>query len=172
MINLEEMVVRKLRTTQHVLCTVESCTGGLIASLMTDVPGASEVFWGANVVYDNTAKEVFGLDPEILRNYGAVSHQVAHQLAELGLVKMQALLHQKPSSTLLKPRGYVCISTTGLAGPLGGTKGEPVGLCFIGLAILGKQTLVTQFHASEHFDRISIKKQFAQKALELIRANF
>jgi|APCry1669189369_1035219.scaffolds.fasta_scaffold50228_1 nicotinamide-nucleotide amidase len=172
MINLEEMVVRKLRTTQHVLCTVESCTGGLVSSLMTDVSGASEVFWGATVVYDNTAKEIFGLDPEILRNYGAVSSQVAHQLAELGLVKMQALLNQKPSPSLLKPRGYVCLSTTGLAGPLGGVQGKPVGLCFIGLAISGKKTSVTEFHASENLDRVCMKKQFAQKALELIRASF
>ncbi len=171
MINLEQTIIRKLKATQHVICTIESCTGGLIAHLLTNVAGASEVYWGSFIVYDNTAKEDFGIQKEILSSYGAVSKEIASALAELGIRKIQTSTLQHSSHSLIKPRGLISIATTGIAGPGGGTREKPVGLCFIGLAITGKTTLVEEFHAPDPGDRIQMKTQFAQKALEMIRGH-
>lgn len=172
MINLEEAVIRKLKATQHILCTVESSTGGLLAHLLTNVPGASEVYWGTVVSYDNSLKQDLGVLKTSLDQHGAVSPVVAQELAERGLEKMQAATSKNPSYALLKPRGLICISTTGIAGPGGGTEEKPVGLCYLGLAISGKKTHVEEFHAFPVTDRVQVKTQFAQKALEMIRTQF
>jgi PncC family amidohydrolase len=170
-ISLEEAVIRKLKTTQHVLSTVESCTGGLIAHLITNVSGASEVYCGGTVVYDNSFKEDLGVSSSLITEKGAVSVEIARELAEFGLEKTKQILARSTSFALLKPRGLVCIATTGIAGPNGGTKDKPVGLCFIGLAISGKKTVIEKFQAVTHMDRLQIKNQFAQRALELIRGS-
>lgn len=169
MINLEEAVVRKLKTIQHILCSIESCTGGLIAHLITNVPGASEVYWGSTVAYDNSAKEDLGVPSQIIQSHGAVSAEVARELAERGLQKMQNNSSRLKSYSLLKPKGLICVATTGVAGPAGGTREKPVGLCFIGLSVSGKKTLIEEFHAPETSNRLQTKIQFAQKALEMIR---
>jgi PncC family amidohydrolase len=171
LISLEEAVIRKLRTTQHLLCTVESCTGGLIAHLVTNISGASEVFWGSSVVYDNSAKEELGVSPQILQTHGAVSAETAKELAEKGLQKFHNNPTRMQSYALLKPKGLICIATTGIAGPNGGTKEKPVGICFIGLSITGRKTIVEEFRASSTSSRIQIKTLFAQRALELIRGS-
>jgi len=171
-ISLEEAVVRKLRTTQHILTAVESCTGGLISHLITNVSGASEIYWGSTIAYDNSVKEELGVPRNLISTQGAVSIEVARELAERGLERMQRILPQANSFALLKPRGLVCVATTGIAGPTGGTREKPVGLCFIGLAISGRKTMVEQFQANPASDRLQTKVQFAQKALELIRGSF
>ena len=119
MISLEEAVVRKLKTSQHILSTVESCTGGLIAHLLTNVAGASEVYFGSTIAYDNSLKLELGIDKKLLKEFGAVSPETAVALSEKGLEKMQNCLHQEESYSLIKPRGLICISTTGIAGPGG-----------------------------------------------------
>jgi PncC family amidohydrolase len=167
-ISLEEAVIRKLKASMHILCSVESCTGGLIGHLITNIPGVSEVYWGSIVAYDNSAKEELGVPGSLISTHGAVSAEVAQALAEKGLSKMQNCATRGNSFSLLKPRGLVCVSTTGIAGPTGGTKEKPVGLCFIGLAVSGQKTLVERFQVPQG-DRQNIKIQFAQKALELIR---
>ncbi len=171
MINLEEAVVRKLKTVQHLLCTVESCTGGLLAHLITNVPGASEVYWGTFVTYDNSAKEDLGVHASIIETHGAVSEKTAIELAESGLSKFQRGLEGKHSYSLLKPRGLICVSTTGIAGPTGGTHDKPIGLCYFGLAISGRPTLSEAFQAPPNTSRVQSKMLFAQKALEFIRGN-
>ena len=171
MISLEEAVIRKLRTTQHLLCTVESCTGGLIAHLVTNVSGASEVFWGTYVVYDNSAKEELGVSPQTLQSQGAVSAETAKELAERGLQRFHNNPTRMLSYSLLKPKGLICVATTGIAGPNGGTKEKPVGLCYIGLAITGRKTIVEEFRAASPTNRIQTKTLFAQRALELIRGS-
>jgi len=170
-INLEEAVIRKLKTAQHILCTVESCTGGLIAHWVTNVPGSSEVYWGSYVTYDNSAKEELGVPRLLMSQHGAVSSEVARALAESGLKRLQDNPFQPESRSLLKPRGIVCVATTGIAGPTGGTPGKPVGLCYIALAITGRKTIIEDFRATVD-DRVAIKGQFAQRALELIRESF
>lgn len=167
--NLEESVVRKLKASQQILYTVESCTGGLIANLITNVSGASEVYLGSTVAYDNSVKEDLGVPPALLSQYGAVSSEVARKLAETGLEKMQAILSHSNSFALLKPRSFLCLATTGIAGPNGGSREKPVGLCYIGLSISGKKTFVEEFRADPAATRLQIKTLFAQKALELIR---
>jgi nicotinamide mononucleotide (NMN) deamidase PncC len=170
-ISLEETVIRKLKTAQHVLCSVESCTGGLISNLITNVSGASEVYWGGFVVYDNSAKEELGVPSQLLSSHGAVSLEVARELAERGLQKMLVSPGYQRSYSFIKPKGGVCVSTTGVAGPTGGSKEKPVGLCYIGIAISGRKTIVDEFRASLVSDRLQVKTQFAQKALEMIRIN-
>ncbi|MBI2712408.1 MAG: CinA family protein [Bdellovibrio sp.] len=171
MINLEEAVLRKLKTAQHVLCTVESCTGGLVAHSITNVSGASEIFWGSYVTYDNSAKLELGVSLKTLEKYGAVSKEVAQELAECGLKKFAENPDRSNSTNLIKPKGWVCISTTGIAGPTGGTLKKPVGLCFIAVAMTGKKTRVEEFHSVAQ-DRLLIKEQFAMKALEILRGLF
>lgn len=171
MISLEEAVVRKLKTAQYTLCTVESCTGGFIAHSITNVPGASEIYWGSYITYDNSAKEDLGVSAITLSKFGAVSREVAIQLAENGLKKVEKNPYRPESNSLIKPRGLVCISTTGIAGPGGGSPEKPVGLCFIALAASGRKTVVEEFQAFGE-ERKAIKEQFTQKALEILRAAF
>lgn len=169
MTNLEVTVVQKLKTAKYILCTVESCTGGLIAHLVTNVSGASEVFWGSTVAYDNSAKQDLGVSELTLNTYGAVSRETAAELAECGLRKLQNNPFLASSYSLLKPKGLICVATTGIAGPTGGSAAKPVGLCFIGIAISWGKPWVTEFHAKTPATRIEMKTQFSEKALELIR---
>lgn len=121
MYELSEMVVNKLREKGYTLSCAESCTGGLIAKCITDISGCSDVFWGGVVSYDNIVKmNVLGVKKEILDEHGAVSFETAREMA-LGV--------KKACST------DIGISTTGIAGPGGGTRGKPVGTVYIGIAI-------------------------------------
>lgn len=106
------------------IATAESCTGGLLAKCITDVPGASSVFFGGVVSYDNSVKEnVLGVKSSTLAEHGAVSYDTACQMAE-GVKR------------LLKTD--IGISTTGIAGPGGGTKEKPVGTVYVGISYQGK----------------------------------
>lgn len=162
--SLEEIVVERMRDEGYALTTVESCTGGLVASRITNVAGASKVFWGAHVVYDNSAKELLGVPTETLASHGAVSSETARALADLGLTRMK----QRSAVNMRQGLG-ICISTTGIAGPGGGTEKKPVGLCYIGLAVEGRETQVHEIRGRIHYDRSSMKTFFAQKALDLVR---
>jgi nicotinamide-nucleotide amidase len=105
--------------TEHNLkiVTAESCTGGLIAAVLTEVPGSSAVVDRGFVTYSNQAKtEILGVDHEMIRRLGAVSREVATAMAEGALVRSDAAL---------------AVAVTGIAGPGGGTKEKPVGLVHI-----------------------------------------
>lgn len=102
------------------LATAESCTGGLIAAALTDVAGSSATFDRGFVTYSNEAKaEMLGVLPMAIEKHGAVSKEVASQMAR------GALAHS---------RANIAVSVTGIAGPGGGSKDKPVGLVFIGVA--------------------------------------
>jgi PncC family amidohydrolase len=102
------------------LATAESCTGGLIGHLVTNVPGSSRFYLGGAIAYANAAKEtLLGVPPEVIAAYGAVSAPVARAMAE-GVTRVLA--------------AQVGLSVTGIAGPTGGTPDKPVGTVFIGLA--------------------------------------
>lgn len=133
------------------LSTVESCTGGLLSSVFTDVSGSSAYTTLNLVTYSNESKHnILGVDNIILENYGAVSKECAMQMAE-GLFKLT--------------KSDICISTTGIAGPIGGTKEKPVGLMYS--AIYTQQNAkIYRINATEHFERIDMKKYFVEQVLQ------
>lgn len=114
---LETIVIENLKKLNYTISTGESCTGGLIASKLVEVPGASKVFIEGLVTYSNEAKiERLGVNKEIINKYGAVSEETAREMV-LGL------------------KTDVGISVTGIAGPEGGTEEKPVGLVYIGIRV-------------------------------------
>lgn len=121
MVEISKKIVKALTDKGLTLSCAESCTGGLVAKSITDVSGASVVFWGGVVSYDNSVKEnVLGVSRKTLDSVGAVSYDTARQMA-------------KGVRTLLKTD--IGISTTGIAGPGGGTREKPVGTVYIGIAM-------------------------------------
>ncbi len=146
---LAGLVVERLRAKNQTIATVESCTGGLIAKSITDVPGASEVYNGGWCVYSNQMKQQqLGVDPELLERYGAVSEPVAAQLAVNGRE--------------ISGSDYA-ISTTGIAGPGGGSPEKPVGLVYIGLA--GPEGLVKVMKSNFAGLRDIIRQRSVNQAL-------
>ncbi len=161
-------IIQQLKTQKIILCTIESCTGGLIAHLLTRVPGASEVFWGSWVAYDNSAKLQLGVSKQTLSDHGAVSPEVAAELAQNGLEHLKTALAQHPSSSLTRPTQLLAISTTGIAGPSGGTLEKPVGLCYCAVASSGRPPTTLAIQAPEGLNRTQTQEFFAQRALEFV----
>lgn len=164
--DLEEVVVGLLKEHGFMMATVESCTGGLLAHRLTNVSGSSAAYWGGFMTYDNSAKELaVDVPQELLKNHGAVSREVALAMAKGGLKKMRGALQGRS-------KNLVCISTTGIAGPTGGSAEKPVGLCFIGIARetdSGITSHCEEIRARAGFARDQYKTFFAQKALDLVR---
>lgn len=134
------------------LCVAESCTGGLLAKRLTDVPGSSAYFLGGAVCYSNALKtSMAGVPPEILEKSGAVSSTTAAGLA--------AGIRQRTGAD-------ASIAITGIAGPEGGTPEKPVGLVYIA-AIVGEKLVVKKFHF--HGDRDRVRQQSVQMAMEILR---
>ena len=149
MTNLCCDVIHRLQS--KTLVTAESLTGGGIGAALTCVSGASAVYKGGIISYTNEVKhKILGVPTEILDRYGAVSEPVAKAMAE----GAQKLLEAD-----------IAVSVTGLAGPTGDEYGNPVGTVFIGYSDADR-TVVRQFLFIG--DRESIRKQTAEKALELI----
>lgn len=143
--------MQTLKARGLTVSTAESCTGGLIAKRITDVPGASAVFPGSVVSYTNGVKEhALGVPGEILAQFGAVSEPVAGAMAE-GIRRMM--------------KSDLALSVTGLAGPDGDDRGNPVGTVYIGLAA-PDGTEVTLLHLRG--SRESIRQQAADYALALL----
>jgi nicotinamide-nucleotide amidase len=161
--SLEVEVMDLLKKSSAIVATVESCTGGLVASRLTDVPGSSATYWASWLTYDNRAKEAIGVSSALLKEKGAVSPEVALALAESGLKKLKELG--------ASGRPLICVSTTGVAGPDGGTDEKPVGLCFVAIASEG----LNKTNASEEIrGRVFLKRNenkllFSQKALDMLR---
>ncbi len=117
---LEEVVVKILKDRGKTIALAESCTGGMISARITDIPGASKVFQQGAVTYSNKSKvNSLGVEEDALIKFGAVSHEVARQMAE-GIRRVSG--------------SDLGLSVTGIAGPGGGTESKPVGLVYIGLA--------------------------------------
>lgn len=133
------------------ITTAESCTGGLLAALLTETAGASSMFERGFVTYSNEAKtDLLGVDKTLLEKYGAVSSQVAQAMAE------GALKHAKSD---------IAVAITGIAGPSGDTSAKPVGLVFI--AVATKEKIL----ASENLfsgNRSDVRMQSVAKALEML----
>lgn len=137
--SLEERISQLLREQKLTLSTAESCTGGLAAKRMTDLPGASQIFKGGVVCYTNEVKHsVLGVPQETLDGYGAVSAETAKALA-LGACRVL--------------RSDLAVSVTGVAGPDPDDRGNPVGLVYVGLAH-GDQVWVKETRLGLARDRI------------------
>jgi nicotinamide-nucleotide amidase len=150
--SIEEVVYKKLKANNMKIAFCESCTGGLISSRFTSIPGVSEVFDRGIVTYSNRAKvEELGVKKNTLDKYGAVSEQVALEMA----------------TGLLNKAGVdIALSTTGLAGPSGGTEDKPVGLVYIGIAAKNHSFVFKSVFSG---DRLSIQNRAALKAFDELR---
>ena len=150
---LEEVVVKLLTKRNQTLASAESCTGGLIANRITNVPGASRVFVAGYVCYANQAKtDMLNIDPKLIETHGAVSEPVARALAE---------------DARACARSDYALSTTGIAGPTGGSPEKPVGTVYIALASADSDMIVKKFFFPT--DRETFKQLAAQTALDLLR---
>ena len=149
---LEKVVGRLLTEQRLTLALAESCTGGLIASRLTNVPGSSAYFIGGVVSYANEVKErVLGVSHQTLQEHGAVSEETAREMAR----GVQRLL-----------RTDVALAVTGIAGPSGGTPEKPVGLTYIALAAENLERCERWLWQGE---RWANKAQSAEAALQMLR---
>jgi len=149
--SLEKLIGDLLRERGWTLSIAESCTGGLVCDRITDVPGSSDYFAGGMVNYSNESKaKHFGIPLDYIRKHGAVSPQVAKKMAQ-GV--------RKTFNTTFG------LSTTGVAGPTGGTKRSPVGRVFIGLAA-GRKVWVKKLDLKGR--RREIKRQAVEEGLEFL----
>ena len=152
--SLEEVIVKLLAQRNQTLAVAESCTGGLLADRITNVPGASAVFLAGYVCYANQAKiGMLNVDPQLIEKHGAVSEQVACVLAE----------HARAGA-----KSDYALATTGVAGPSGGSLEKPVGTVYVALATSG-ETIAKKFFFPT--DRETFKQIATQAALELLRRN-
>ena len=145
-------VVRLLKKHELTVTTAESCTGGLLAGRIVNVPGASQVFREGFITYSNKAKrKVLDVSKSTLKKYGAVSKETAREMAAGGAFAADA---------------DICIAITGLAGPDGGTEEKPVGLVYMACYMDGNVTVEKyQFKGN----RNKIREQSVVKALDLLR---
>ncbi len=148
-----EKVVGKLLTERGLkIAIAESCTGGLICDRITNISGSSRYFERGIVAYSNEAKvQILGVPEELIKNHGAVSKEVAEAMAE-GVRKISG--------------ADIGISTTGIAGPTGGTPQKPVGLVWIGYSDKN-ETFAKEFRFG--YDRLGNKQIASQIALEILR---
>jgi PncC family amidohydrolase len=145
-------LLAQMQEKGQTLSVAESCTGGLLSGLLTEIPGASRVFWGGAICYDNTLKQELGVFPEILENFGAVSKETASALASAA----RGRYHTDFS-----------LSITGIAGPSGGTAEKPVGTVFMGLARKSMKTVTHQ--SSFTGDRQKIRMQILFSAVGVLK---
>ncbi|MEK6571694.1 MAG: nicotinamide-nucleotide amidohydrolase family protein, partial [Bacteroidota bacterium] len=149
---LEEVIGRMLNERKLTIAVAESCTGGLITDKITDVSGSSSYFERGVIAYSNRSKiEILKVSKELIEKHGAVSNEVAKAMAE-GVRQIAG--------------ADIGISTTGIAGPTGGTPEKPVGLVWIAYSDRN-ETLALKFNLGD--DRRRVKERAAQAALELVR---
>lgn len=150
--SLEMAVVRLLKKNGLTVTTAESCTGGMLAARLVNVPGVSDVYREGYITYSNKAKRrLLDVNKSTLKKYGAVSEQTAREMAIGGVFANGA---------------DVCVATTGIAGPDGGTEEKPVGLVYISCYLKDKVT-VERFQFKGN--REKIREQTVVKALDLLR---
>jgi len=149
---LEEVIGPLLRQSQRTLAIAESCTGGLLGHRITNVSGSSDYFLQGVLTYSNESKiQLLGIQPDIILQHGAVSHEVAKAMA-IGI-------RERSGSD-------IGLSITGIAGPKGGSPEKPVGLVYVGLSWEGGVKVVKNIFLGH---REIIKSQSSQKALDMLR---
>jgi nicotinamide-nucleotide amidase len=149
---MEQIVGNMLIEKGLCLSVAESCTGGLISTRLTDISGSSKYFFGGVCTYSNESKiKILGIDKSILEKYGAVSEEIAKEMADKVKKKFNA---------------DIGISTTGIAGPTGGTFEKSVGLVYIGYSD-NNETYAVKYYFGDNRNVIRIRA--SQAALDLIR---
>ncbi len=143
----QETLTEILKKKNLTISTAESCTGGLIAKTLTDIPGVSETFMGSAVTYSNQAKmDILGVSEKTLEQFGAVSAEVAREM----VTDARKIFNSD-----------VAISTTGIAGPTGGTDEKPVGLVYMGVSTPEKTEI---FREVFHGNRADIRQMSMMRA--------
>lgn len=149
---LEEVLVKLLTEKKQTVAIAESCTGGLLANRITNVPGASAVLLAGYICYANEAKiDILGIDPTLIEQHGAVSEEVARAMAE---------------GVRNRARSTYSLATTGIAGPTGGSEEKPVGTVYVARADENETKVKKLFFPS---DRETFKQLVAQVAFEMLR---
>ena len=148
-----EVLLESYRCAGLTIATAESCTGGLVAGCLTEIPGSSDVFERGFVTYSNDAKhESIGVDRALIEAHGAVSEAVAAAMA---------------AGALKNSRADAAVSVTGIAGPGGGTAAKPVGLVFIGGARRGGRAPLVERHVFDG-DRAAVRRAAVLAAFEVL----
>ena len=141
------------RARRLTIATAESCTGGLVAATLTEIPGSSDVVERGFVTYSNEAKhQMVGVPMPLIETHGAVSEQVAGAMAD---------------GALARSRAAIAVAVTGVAGPSGGSADKPVGLVWFGLARMGTPAIIER----QVFpgDRTAIRAATVDHAFKMIR---
>ena len=148
---LAEEVLEAARKAGVKIATAESCTGGLIAALLTEIPGSSDVVDRGFVTYSNAAKEtMLGVPRALIDAHGAVSEAVARAMAEGAVRNSDA---------------QIAVAVTGIAGPGGGKAEKPVGLVYI--AVAGRETSAREFRFGD-IGRSAVRMRSVEEALTLL----
>jgi nicotinamide-nucleotide amidase len=157
LIALAEQVLAENRAAGRTVATAESCTGGLVAAALTEIPGSSDVFDRGFITYSNDAKmEMLGVSEDVLGTFGAVSVATAWAMARGALERSGA---------------DIAVSITGIAGPGGATPGKPVGMVVFARAVRGEdpEAVVADTRQFGGLGRAEVRRQAALVALELLR---
>lgn len=154
LISEAERLLALMRGRALKLATAESCTGGLIAGLFTEVAGASDVFERGFVTYSNAAKVgALNVDYDMLQTFGAVSAETAAAMA---------------AGALRASAADIALSVTGIAGPSGGTAEKPVGLVYLGLAVRGRPVLTRELRLGDAGGRAAVRMGTVDAAVVLL----
>ena len=145
-------IIDILTEANKTIVTAESCTGGMIASALTDIPGASAAVYGGYVTYANTAKSrMIHVQARLIRDYGAVSNQVARAMAD---------------GARNTARADYAVAVTGIAGPDGGSDRKPIGLVYV--AVSSELATVVIEHRFGDLGRDEVRKASVRAALDLV----
>lgn len=150
--DIGKQIIDILTERNQTIVTAESCTGGLVAAALTDIPGASAVLYGGYVTYANSAKsKMIRVQSRLIRDYGAVSNQVARAMAD---------------GARNTANVDFAVAVTGIAGPDGGSEKKPVGLVYI--AVSSELATLVIEHRFGDLGRDVIRKASVEAALDLV----
>jgi len=154
LITIAATVIKEFGAADATVATAESCTGGLIGGCITAVSGSSNVFNRGFITYSNEAKiEVLGVNAELIAEHGAVSSQVASEMA-IGAIR--------------KSGSDAAVSVTGIAGPGGGTETKPVGLVYIAVATANEEGAFVEDFNFSGMSRDEVRRETVKEALEML----
>lgn len=149
---VSKAIAKLLTVNSYTIAVAESCTGGMLSSILTDIPGSSDYFQMGLVVYSNQSKiQMVGVNYKNLHQYGAVSKEIAYELA-LGVKKIA--------------NTTIGVGITGIAGPTGGSEDKPLGTVYIG-TVLNEDAKINKYIINEG-DRGYRKRQFTLLALKML----